>query len=142
MVQQNGAGQINRHSPSDFRIAIGTDDQQFSRRISGKRMLANICRMRDITQIDKEQLDQFLASVAQTGRYHLLPGLMLPGQSQPRFAYDLAIEKRKLTVMPAWQICDPPLCAALGGIEDPVVPAGMTDPPFNQWKHRIQQLPE
>lgn len=133
---------INRQSPSTFRIAIGRSEKYFLEHLAGKRILTNTSRMRDVNHIDKEKLDQFLASYKKTGRYRLLAGLFQPGMPEPLFAYNLAIEKSELKVIPAWQIGDGPLSAVLGGIVDPVIPTDIIDAPFNKRRDLIKSLPD
>ncbi|MNR62835.1 hypothetical protein D3C85_1849630 [compost metagenome] len=53
----------------------------------------------------------------------------------------LGIELAQLTVVPAWQIGgSSPLIAAMGGIEAPVIPDDVTDPPFAEVLRRLDEM--
>ena len=84
-----------------------------------------------MTPFDNTNLNRFLKMYEKVGRYRLNPGLFTKHQ-QPMSPYadELYIEKTQLRRVAAWQIGpNDPVSGALGGIDNPIIPSDVEDPP-------------
>lgn len=126
---------INRSRPMDYRIAIGPSVHSLNAQMSdSKRLMTIVHRMHDMAPTTSTNLNTLLDLYSRTGRVMLIPGELAVAQlSRPIDKADikLGIELMHLAVVPAWNIgMSSPLVGATRGIEDPVVPNDVTDPPF------------
>lgn len=126
---------IHRDRPLDYRVAIGVGEQYIRSQMSGKmRFLTMVNRIHDMTPASGRNLELLLDLYSRTGRVILQPAFfkatqpsILVGEEDSK----LGIELTRLTVVPAWQVdANSPLIVAMRGIEDPLIPADVTDPPF------------
>ena len=136
---------IQRDRPLDYRVAIGVGEQYMRRKMSGSmRLMTMVHRMHDMTPGSGRNLELLLDLYSRTGRVILQPGQF--NASQPGMLMDeedlkLGIELTHLMVVPAWQVDgSSPLIGAMGGIEDPVIPADVTDPPFAAVLRRLDEM--
>lgn len=136
---------IQRERPLDYRVAIGVGEQYMRRQMSGSmRLMTMVYRMNDMTPASGRNLELLLDFYSRTGRVILQPGQF--NASQPGMLMDeedlkLGIELTRLMVVPAWQVDgSSPLMGAMGGIEDPVIPADVTDPPFAEVLRRLDEM--
>ena len=121
---------IDRHYPSHYRVAISVNENYLSHKLPSKDRFTLVFRMQDMTPADSTNLESFLKVYESTGRYRLAPGLLTYPQSMSPYARDLYIEKTQLRNIAAWQIgLNDPACGALGGIEEPLIPSDVNDPP-------------
>ena len=121
---------IDRHHLSHYRLAISVNEQYLTHRAMPKGRFTLVYRMLDMTPADSTNLDSFLHSYEKAGCYRLAPGSLVLTQPMPPYARDLSIEKRQLRIVPAWQVGpNDPASAALGGIDDPLIPSNVSDPP-------------
>lgn len=136
---------IHRDRPLDYRVAIGVGEQYMRGQMSGRmRLLTMVYRMHDMTPVSGRNLDLLLGLYSRIGRVILQPGQFNASQSSMLMNEEdlkLGIELAHLTVVPAWQVGgNSPLIGAMGGIADPVIPDGVTDPPFAEILRRRQEL--
>lgn len=122
---------INKDGPAHYRVAISVSEDYLSSQVHRKEHFVQVCRMQDMEPSQTTNLDQFIYLYKKFGRYRLSPGLMGSLQSMPPYESELCVEKRRLRVVPAWQIGPgDPACAAMKGISNPVIPSDTVDPPF------------
>lgn len=122
---------IDRAHPAHYRLAISANEKHLTHRLKSKKQLTLVYRMQDMTPADSANLDRFLDYYDQVGCYHLAPGSWEPTQPMPTYERELSLEKRNLRIVPAWEIGpNDPASAALRGIDDPVIPPGVSDPPI------------
>jgi hypothetical protein len=136
---------IHRGRPLDYRVAIGIGEQYMRGQMSGKmRHLTMVYRMHDMTPTSRRNLDFLLELYSRTGRVILLPGqfnAVQQGMLMDEKDLKLGIELVRLTVVPAWQVdVSSPLIGAMRGIEDPFIPADVTDPPFAGIRRRLDEM--
>lgn len=120
---------IDRDHPTHYRLAIGAHPDSLLRSLRRRGLVQTAFRMQDMTPDTSVNLDRFLAAFTKTGRYRLVPG----GFSQPLHpdARHIALEMTALSATPAWTIGPgDPLRGAVLGIDDPLIPDGVTDPPI------------
>lgn len=129
---------IDRHYPSHYRVAISVNENYLSHKLPSTDRFTMVYRMQDMTPTDSTNLERFLELYKRSGRYRLAPGLLTDPQSMPPYARDLYIEKTQLRNIAAWQIGpNDPACAALGGIEEPLIPSDANDPPVLKVLERL-----
>lgn len=136
---------IHRDRPLDYRVAIGVGDQYVRSQMSGTmRLMTMVYRMHDMNPASGRNLDLLLDLYSRTGRVILQPSPFKA--AQPGILVDeedlkLGIELTRLSVVPAWQVdASSPLIAAMRGIEDPFIPATVTDPPFAEVLRRLDEM--
>lgn len=123
---------ISKAHPSHYRLAISVNEDYLTRINKPKGPFALVSRMQDMTPADNTNVNRFLYFYEKAGRYRLTYNLYAPTQvvTSP-YANNIFLEKRRLRIVPAWQIGpNDPASVALKGIKDPLIPAGVTDPPF------------
>jgi len=119
-----------RDSPSYYRLAISVNEEYFSQMNKTKGPFALVYRMQEMTPVDSINIDRFLLFYKIAGLYRLTYDLLAPSQSISPYANNIYLEKRRLRIVPAWQIGpNDPASAALKGINDPLIPPDVTDPP-------------
>jgi hypothetical protein len=103
-----------------------------------------VYRMHDMTPASGRNLDLLLDLYSRTGRVILQPGRFKaaqPGILVDDEDFKLGIELTRLTVVPAWQVdANSPLITAMRGIDDPLIPADVTDPPFAEVLRRLDEM--
>ena len=136
---------INRDRPQDYRVAIGVGEHYMRGQMSGRvRILTMVYRMQDMTPASSRNLELLLDRYSRTGRVILQPGPFKATQPDFLIAEEdlkLGIKLTRLTVLPAWQVdASWSLITAMRGIEDPFIPAGVTDPPFAGVLRRLAEM--
>lgn len=122
---------IDSSHPSYYRLAIGVNEEYFTHMNKPKGPFALVYRMQDMTPVDSTNIDRFLFFYKKAGRYRLTYNLLAPTQPISPYANNIFLEKRRLRIVPAWQIGhNDPTCAALKGIDDPLIPSDVIDPPI------------
>jgi hypothetical protein len=121
---------IDKNNPAHYRVAISVNSNLLLR--EGKQA-AFVMRMQDMTPSDCSNLDGFIGLHGKAGYYRLSPGQIVGDQMTPYSGSEFSIEKRQIRIIPAWQIGpNDPASGAMGGIENPVIPQEISDPPFIQ----------
>lgn len=121
---------IDRSHLSYYRLAISVNEESFTHMHKPEGPFALVYRMQDMTPVDSTNIHRFLSFYRNAGRYRLTYNLFAPTQPISPYANNIFLEKRRLRIVPAWQIGpNDPAIAALGGIKDPFIPADVTDPP-------------
>lgn len=136
---------IHRDRPLDYRVAIGVGEHYIrSNRSEKMSLMAMVYRMHDMTPASSQNLDLLLKLYSQTGRFILQPGhfnAAQPGNLMEEDDCRLGIELSLLTVVPAWQVeASSPLVGAMGGIEDPLIPDEVSDPPFAETLRQLKGM--
>lgn len=136
---------IHRDRPLDYRVAIGVGEQ-YLRGLRSRKMgiMTMVYRMQDMEPASSQNLDFLVNMYSRTGRVILHPGqtrVLQLGMPLEEEDLNLGIELTQLKVIPAWKVGgSSPLIGAMGGIEDPVIPADVTDPPFAETLQRLYEI--
>lgn len=121
---------IDRSHPAYYRCAISVNEESLTCFHKAKGPIALVYRMQEMTPPDTTNMDRFLFFFRNAGRYRLTYNLFTPNQPISSYTNDTFIEKRRLRIVPAWQIGpNDPVSAVLKGIHDPVIPLDVSDPP-------------
>lgn len=115
---------VDRHHHAHYRILIGTDTNRLTTR-KGSQIITGT-RMINMEPENRRNLERFEQEVGCSGSYFLLPA---SSQSNP-LDRRLAIKKRGLRIVPAWQIAEHDLAiGALRPDDQPFIPADVTAAP-------------
>lgn len=118
----------DKNHPAHYRVAISVNSNLL---FQEGQQSAFVVRMQDMTPSDNTNLDRFIGLFEKAGYYRLSLGQMVDRQMTPYCGSEFSIEKRKLRIVPVWQIGpNDPASGALGGIESPLIPPEVSDPPF------------
>lgn len=136
---------IHRDRPLDYRVAIGIGEQYVRAHRSGKMgIMTMVSRMHDMEPASRQNLDLLLDMYSRTGRVILQPGQFDAsqlGMPMDEADFNLGIELTHLTVIPAWKVdVGSPLIAVMQGIETPVIPDDVAEPPFASVRQRINEM--
>ncbi len=124
---------INKDYPMAYRVVITTSENDVFEKTEGTKPTACIYRMNDMNPQDSKNLDLFQAVFDKTQKYYLTFGHSSSQDKAFDFEEELAIEKRKISIVPAWTIGPTNiLCGALGMISNPIIPDGTVEVPFYQ----------
>jgi len=90
-----------------------------------------VYRMQDMTPENSSNLERFIHDIERAGRYRIAPASFAPIPTKITYKRELSIEKKRLRIVPAWQIgLNDPASGALGGVTDPVIPPDVTEAPI------------
>ena len=121
---------IDRSHLSYYRLAISVNEESFTHVHKPEGPFTLVYRMQDMTPVDSTNIDRFLFFYRNAGRYRLTYNLFAPTQPISPYADNIFLEKRRLRIVPAWQIGpNDPAIVALKGINDPLIPPDISDPP-------------
>ena len=123
---------LSKQNPADYAVVIGPSLRHAVK--DKKKLVTFVSRINRMSPHTSTNLDNFLIAYKKMGNFLLAPawvnasGVVLEIPS-PQYA----IAKRQLDIREAWEIGenDPDL-VALQEDDDPIVPAGVNDPPVNK----------
>lgn len=126
---------VDSANPDWYRLIVSHRDADVFD--SSGRLFGLSLRAQEMSPLDDRNLSQFLSRYSRLGRYHIAPMEhrkefeRMRGKTQAWPAPAIRIEKQLMKIVPAWKVGpDDFLRLGLKGVEQPVVPAGETDPPF------------
>lgn len=110
--------------------------------MAGKRLVAMVYRMQDMTPSSSRNLDVLQDNFGRAGFVFLVPvafNLASPGIIEMKEEnLQLGIKLSHLEFISAWQVrATSPLITAMRGITDPIIPQGITEVPFLQALERL-----
>ena len=130
---------VSKRNPTEYAVIVGptlrhvVDDE--------KKAIMSVSRINRMTPNTSANLDNFIAAYRRAGSYFLVPAC-IGGGDEMSFA-QLAIAKRQLDIREAWQIGEhDPDITVLHEDDEPIVPAGVIDPPCNKALMRIREMAE
>lgn len=138
---------IDRNRPAHYRVVISVGEQYMRNQMLGKtkmRLMATVSRWLDMTPASSRNLDLLLKLYSRTGRIILQPGpfnVSQFGMQMDEEDLKLGIELAHLKVVPAWQIdSGSPLVGSMAGINDPIIPNDVTDPPYAKALRHLEEM--
>ena len=121
---------IRRDNPAAYRVVIGAN---VDRAEAGGRAVVMVARKNVMEPATTENLDRFLASIEGAPEYLLAPAHYHSESGRSSIGVQLAIQKAGLVVRNAWKIAmDDVDVMGLSPEDDPVVPAGVENPPCRE----------
>lgn len=131
---------LSERNPTTYSVAIGPD----SRRVANdeNKVFMFLSRMNRMTPETSENLDKFVAAYKEMGSFLLAPvWLDANRRILGALSIQLAIAKKQLDIREAWEIGEnDPDIFVLYEDDDPIIPAGVTDPPVNRALARIRTM--
>ncbi|MGB4854903.1 MAG: hypothetical protein WBP37_05110 [Candidatus Dechloromonas phosphoritropha] len=127
---------VSKQHPAHYSLLIGpsiTDE------VAAKtKVFVSVSRINRMTPETTTNLDQFLTIYRQHGEYLLVPAGM---NNPPQLEMGCFLAKKQLHVRPAWEIGEnDPDASVLQDDDDPIVPAGVTDPPVKKALERMRSM--
>ncbi|MGH8777861.1 hypothetical protein [Paraburkholderia sp.] len=129
---------VDRANPSHYLVSISVGEDYIASKSGPNQFFTMVSRSKEMTPKDTRNLDIFLREFRKYDGFFLAPAGMSNGNLvMPEHLADLAIIKRKLSVIEAWAVGpNHPASVSLQGVTDPVIPAGTIDVPFR----RLQEV--
>ena len=133
---------VSKQNPAKYAVVVGPRLRHLEE--SENRVIMQVSRIHHMTPSTSANLQNFIAAYNRAGRFFLAPAwISASGELLGMPSEQLAIAKRQLDLREAWQIGDnDPDLMALERDDDPIVPAGVTDPPCNSALTRIREMAE
>jgi hypothetical protein len=121
---------VSKDNPAAYRVVIGTN---FDHSEAGGRIVMLITRNNVMEPATTENLDQFLSSLEGAPEYLLAPAHYNSESGRSSIGFRLAIQKSEFVVRNAWEIAMGDIdVMGLSPDDDPVVPAGLENPPCKE----------
>lgn len=135
---------ISRQRPLDYRVAISIGERYLHREMSAVNRFVTVHRMKDMRPNSSKNLEHILEGYARTSSVILMPSEFQVDQAAPLVELEnlkLAIELKHLEVLNAWEVGpDSHILGAMQGVEDPVVPSNIGEPPFAAALERMRKF--
>ena len=131
---------LSKRNPAEYAVVVGPNLQQLGE--NNKKVILPVSRIHRMSPDTSTNLDNFLAAYKKAGAFLLAPAQLTKDVANPQMPFvQLALGKRHLNLRQAWQIGenDPDLFA-LVGYNEPLIPAGVTDPPVNKALLQIRNM--
>ena len=123
---------LSKRNPAEYAVVVGPNLQQMGE--NNKKVVMFVSRIQRMSPDTSKNLDHFIAAYKRAGVFLLAPAQLTKDITNPQRPFiQLSIGKRQLALRQAWQIGenDPDL-VVLDDDDEPLIPAGVTDPPVNK----------
>ena len=120
---------VDRANPNYYSIVVGSNLLE-SEGVPRVKQFVSVSRIQRMTPSTSENLTGFSNRFERIGTYRLMPAVidLKTGKSHPY--PDLAIQKRQIRIVPAWQIGEhDPDGVGIFPHDKPIIPEGVLDPP-------------
>ena len=123
---------LSKRNPAEYAVVVGPNLQQMGE--NNKKVVMFVSRIQRMSPDTSKNLDNFLAAYKEAGAFLLAPAQLTRDITNPQMPFvQLAIGKRQLDLRQAWQIGEnDPDGIALAEDDEPIIPAGVTDPPVKK----------
>ena len=129
----------DRANPLASRAVVGTNVDAHTWQQRDKRVVTTH-RIHVMDNVATNNTDPFLAQFQKTGAYLLIPGVFTSPMTEPIYLQELGILKRQVFAREAWEIgLNDPDSSGMFSTDDPVIPEGMTEPPFRALQAMLRQ---
>lgn len=127
---------VSKQHPAHYAVLIGPN---IADEVAAEtKLFVSVSRINRMTPERTTNLDRFLADYRRYGEYLLVPAGM---GNPPHLEMSCFLAKKHLHVRAAWEIGEnDPDASALQDDDDPVVPAGVTDPPVKRALERMRSI--
>ena len=131
---------LSKWNPAEYAFVVGPNLQQM--RENNKKVVMSVSRIHRLSPKTSTNLDNFLAAYKKAGAFFLAPVQFPKDVMSPQEPFvQFAIGKRHLDLRPAWQIGEnDPDFFVLAEDDEPLIPAGVTDPPVNKALTQIRNM--
>ena len=123
---------LSKRNPAEYAVVVGPNLPQMGE--NNKKVVVSVSRIQRMSPDTSTNLDNFLAAYKKAGAFLLAPAQLTKDITNPQMPFvQLAIGKRQLDLRQAWQISEDDLDLIVFTDDDePLIPAGVTDPPVNK----------
>ena len=129
---------IDKTHPPSYTVIVSTNLHLNQMNKTQNMRIIIVSRMNRMQPADSRNLDAFLEEYRRFHKYVILPAVFVDTSTPPRLFWELRIEKKELTVRPAWQIGEnDPDVVAIGEENQPIIPDDVKDPPVT---HALQRF--
>ena len=130
---------VSKRNPAEYAVVVGPNFQRVPE--DKKKVLMFVSRINRMSPNTSKNLDNFIAAYKKRGSFFLAPTqTSARGEELKMPSARFAIAKRQLDIREAWQIGEnDPDIAALQEDDEPIVPAGVINPPVNKVLLRIRR---
>lgn len=132
---------IDKENPADYSLVVGTNLPADG---TGKepREFISVSRIHRMRNPDTSNLKSFEDRVSRTKRYGIFPTQMPTESNRVEMFGDLAILKRTIRIIPAWQSGENDLDSpGIGPDDDPIIPPDAIDVPVRRLIDRRKRRP-
>lgn len=131
---------IDKEHPAWYKVVISINEDYIEKLGRSKGLMLLSPTELTMNPQNSANLDRFLNAFKHSGWYDLGPAKAIPGVGL-KTQDDLIIRKKSLEVIPAWQIpASSMLCMSLHGIENPVIPSDVSEPPIKDALAKYKSL--
>jgi hypothetical protein len=120
---------VDRYNPNHYSVVVGSNLLE-SERGPRVKYFVSVCRIHRMEPSTSRNLTAFVNRFERIGTYRLMPAQLdlRTGKCEPY--PDLAIQKRKIRISPAWEIGEhDPDGVGISPHDKPIIPDGVQDPP-------------
>ena len=123
---------LSKRNPAEYAVVVGPNFQQMAE--NEKKLATYVFRINRMSPTTSTNLDNFITAYEKAGVFLLAPAQLSANITIPRMPFvQFALTKRRLALREAWQIGEnDPDISALDDNDEPIIPAGVTDPPVNK----------
>ena len=123
---------LSERNPTEYSVVIGPSYSQVME--DRNKIVMFLSRINRMTPETSKNLDMFISAYKKIGSFFLAPVCVDTSRNVVGMpSTQLAIAKRQLDIREAWQIGDnDPDVSVLHEDDDPIIPAGVIDPPVNE----------
>jgi hypothetical protein len=130
-----------RDNPAAYKVVVGTDPLMSEG--GEKDVFVITSRINEMIPKTPNNLDTFLRHFTKAGRYFLVPAINDETVGAFEFMRGYGVGKHKLLVRPMWQVGEnDPDMVAISADDDPIVPSGIQEIPFQKALLRKQRWSE
>ena len=131
---------LSKRNPAEYAVVVGPNLQHLGE--NNEKVVMSVSRIQRMSPRTSKNLDNFLAAYKKAGAFLLAPAQLTKDITSPQMPFvQLAIGKRQLDLRQAWQISEDDLdLVVLDDDDEPLIPAGVTDPPVNRALLRIRNM--
>ena len=123
---------LSKQNPAEYAVVAGPSLKQMAG--NERKIIIYGSRINRMSPRTSANLDNFLTAYKKAGAFLLAPAQFPKDMTNPQMPFvQLAIRKRQLDLRQAWQISEnDPDIVALAEDDEPIIPAGATNPPVEK----------
>ena len=123
---------LSKQKPAEYVVVVGPSLRQVAG--NERKIIISVPEINRMSPSTSANLDNFITAYKKAGAFLLAPAQLPKDITNPQMPFvQLAIGKRQLDLRQAWQIGEnDPDGIALAEDDEPIIPAGVTDPPVKK----------
>ena len=123
---------VSKRKPAEYSVVIGPSFRHMVN--NDRKVFTSVSRINRMSPNTSKNLDIFVSDYKKKGTFLIAPAqISANGEILKMPSTQLSISKRQIDIREAWQIGEnDPDAVALYEDDEPIIPAGVTDPPVNK----------